>query len=164
MKRLRQFWEQLAPRDQRVLASGALLLLLIGGWRLLWEPLREARDDWRQRLAAAQADHAFMRAAVPQLQALEPAAPVRDGRSLLALVDATARQSGAGTALLQVEPVSSAQVRVHFQGAAFDTLVQWLDQLSREQGVWAAEFSVNRSAGAGRVDARITLERNEGTP
>ncbi len=59
---------------------------------------------------------------VPQLRD-SSAAAARDGRSLLALVDATARASGVGEALLRVEPVSAAQVRVYFEGAGFDALV-----------------------------------------
>lgn len=168
MNTLRTFWNQLSPRDQRVLMFGSVALFLIAGWLLVWEPMREARDSWRLRLSAAEADHAFMRAIAPQLQTLAAqrgqTAMAPDGRSLLARVDATARQSGVGEALLRVEPVSATQVRVSFQGASFDALVQWLEQLASGQGVQPGDFSAHRVAGVGRVDARITLEQNEGVP
>lgn len=168
MSALTTFWNQLSVRDQRVLMLGSAMLLLIAGWLLVWEPLREARDNWRLRLSAAEADHAFMRAVAPQLQTLtaqrNQAVVAPDGRSLLARVDATARQSGVGDALLRVEPVSATQVRVSFQGASFDALVQWMEQLASAQGVRLGDFSAHRVAGVGRVDARITLEQNEGVP
>lgn len=161
MNALRQFWEGLATRDRRVLAMGAGALLLIALWLLAWEPLREARDAARLRTTAAANDLAYLRAAVPQLRDAT-ATPARDGRSLLALVDATARASGVGEALLRVEPVSAAQVRVYFEGAGFDALVDWLAALQAGQGISISDFSATRSTGVGRVDARVVLERPGG--
>ena len=161
MNALRGFWSGLSPRDQRVLALGVVVLLLIGAWLLVWEPLREARDSARVRAAASASDLAYLRAVVPQLR--DSSAPAAlDGRSLLALVDATARESGVGEALLRVEPVSAGQVRVYFEGAGFDALVDWLAALQSGQGVTVGDFNVSRAAGVGRVDARLVLERQGG--
>lgn len=164
MNALRSWWEALAPREQRVLRLGAVALLLIGGWLLVWEPLAKARDTWHRRVQAGENDLAWMRAHAPQLRALAGGSagttPVRDGRSLLALVDATARASGVGDALLRVEPVAANQVRVYFEGAEFDALVQWLQELGTRQGVVLGDFNANRAAGVGRVDARLALERS----
>ncbi len=162
MSALRAFWAGLSPRDQRVLMLGGLVLGAILIWLMIWEPLREARDAARSRVAAAATDLATMRAAVPQLRALEgsAASAVRDGRSLLALVDATARTSGVGEALLRVEPVAGGQVRVYFESAGFDVLVAWLEELEAQQGVRTGDVSIQRAAGVGRVDARMSLERS----
>lgn len=162
MNALRAFWAGLSPRDQRVLKLGGIALAAILAWLLVWEPLRQARDAARVRVAAAVTDLATMRAAAPQLQALAGgnAPAVRDGRSLLALADATARASGVGEALLRVEPVAGGQVRVYFEGAGFDALVAWLEELETRQGVRVGDVSINRAAGVGRVDARMSLERS----
>ena len=162
MSALLAFWAGLSPRDQRVLKLGGIALAAILAWLLVWEPLREARDAARLRVAAAVTDLATMRAAAPQLRALDDtAAPaVRDGRSLLALVDATARASGVGEALLRVEPVAGGQVRVYFESASFDALVVWLEELEARQGVRTGDVSINRAAGVGRVDARMSLDRS----
>lgn len=162
MNALRAFWAGLSPRDQRVLMLGGLVLGAILIWLMIWEPLREARDAARSRVAAAATDLATMRAAVPQLRALEgsAASAVRDGRSLLALVDATARTSGVGEALLRVEPVAGGQVRVYFESAGFDVLVAWLEELEAQQGVRTGDVGIQRAAGVGRVDARMSLERS----
>ena len=162
MNALRAFWAGLSPRDQRVLMLGGLVLGAILIWLMIWEPLREARDAARSRVAAAATDLATMRAAVPQLRALEgsAASAVRDGRSLLALVDASARTSGVGEALLRVEPVAGGQVRVYFESAGFDVLVAWLEELEAQQGVRTGDVSIQRAAGVGRVDARMSLERS----
>ncbi len=166
MTRLRALWAGLAQRDRRILVLGALVLGLVLIWALVWEPLGAARDAARLRVAASSNDLATVRAVAPRLRDLiardggQPGQ--RDGRSLLALADASARGAGVGEALLRIEPVSGGQVRVYFEAASFDALVQWLDELETRQGVTSTELNVNRAAGVGRVDARVLLQRDGG--
>jgi type II secretory pathway component PulM len=91
----------------------------------------------------------------------QPAAQVQDRRSLLARIDEGARSAGLGSALLRVEPLSGARVRVQLQAAPFDQTVDWLQPL-RQQGVRVEELSLQRSSGVGLVDARITLAESAG--
>ncbi len=164
MSAMRRFWSNLGSRDQRILLIGGVFVALVVIWLGVWEPLHTARDAARTRVAAAANDLATMRAVAPQLNALAGAsAPAAlDGRSLLALVDATARGAVVGDALLRVEPLTGDRVRVYFEGAGFDALVQWLGELEAQQGVVTGELSVNRAAGVGRVDARVLLQRSGG--
>ena len=161
MAGLRTFWLGLAPREQRVLLLGAVALVFLLIWLAVWEPLRTARDAARIRVAAAAGDLATMRAVAPQLRDAGGGGPaVGDTRSLLVLVDATARASAVGEALLRVEPVAGEQVRVYFEGAGFDALVTWLTELEAKHGVVIGDLNVNRAAGVGRVDARLLLQRD----
>lgn len=165
MSALRQRWDVLAPREQRVLAFGAVALLLIVGYLGVWEPLAQSRADWHARVVAAETDLAWMRAAAPQVQArrgTQARVPMADGRSLLARADASARDAGLGTALLRVEPVTASQVRVTFEQAGFDALMRWIETLSAQYGAQVGELSVQRADGVGLVDARLSLE--ESTP
>lgn len=154
---MRRWWETLAERERRLLQAGALLTLLMLWFGLLYAPLREARDAWRQRAEAADAALLWMQAAAAEL-ARRPAAPAAavDRRSLLARVDEGARSAGLGTSLLRVEPLANGRVRIQLQAAPFDQTMDWLQPL-RSQGVRVEELSVQRSSGAGLVDARITL-------
>lgn len=154
------WWQALSARDQRVLAIGGALAALLLGYAMLWLPLERNRDAWRDRASAADASLQWMRVAADRLRDAAPAAPalVRDGRSLLAVVDAGVRDAGLGGALLRVEPVSASQVRVYFQQAGFDALMEWLQTLGASHGVRVVELSVQRSAGVGLVDVRLALE------
>jgi general secretion pathway protein M len=161
MNTIRQRWEALASREQLTLGLGAMALLLILGYVLLWEPLAQSRDDWRTRVVSSESDLAWMRAAAPRVQAnrgTDVPAGMRDNRSLLARVDASAREAGLGDVLLRVEPVSSGQVRVQFERAGFDALVRWLEDLSTRYGTRVTELSATRSEGVGLVDARLSLD------
>lgn len=163
MSAWRQRWQALAPREQRALALGVLAVALTLGYVLLWEPLAQSREEWRARAAAAQTDLAWMRAVAPQVRAQRDTQPFStgpDGRSLLARVDASARDAGLGGVLLRVEPVNAGQVRVQFQRAGFDALMRWVETLAAQYGTRVTELSATRSDGVGLVDARLSLEES----
>ena len=165
MSALRQRWDALAPRERLVLGAGAVVLSAVLLYVLAWEPLAQSRDALRTQVQAGEADLAWMRAAAPLVReraAAAPAAIAKDGRSLLARADASARDAGLGTALLRVEPVSGHQVRMHFQAAGFDALMRWVEALSAQGSLRVNEFSARRAEGVGLVDANLSLE--EPTP
>jgi general secretion pathway protein M len=158
---VRQRWDALEPRERRVLALGAVVVLAVIGYLAVWEPLVQSRDEWRLRVAAAETDLAWMRGVAPEVLARRgtaPSATAPDGRSLLARVDASVREAGLGAALLRVEPVAANQVRVTFEQAGFDALMRWLESLAQRHGTRVTEMSVQRADGVGVVDARLGLE------
>lgn len=156
------WWRQLAERERRLLQLAAATIVLALGYLLVWEPLQAGRADWRQRALAAEANLAWMRTAADEVVArrgqVGPQTPA-DGRSLLARVDSGARDAGLGGALLRVEPTGPDQVRVQFQQAGFDPLMQWLESMAAREGVRVTELSVSRADGSGLVDARLALEQ-----
>jgi general secretion pathway protein M len=161
---MRERWNALAPREQQALAIGAVVVALLLGWALVWQPLAQARARLAQRVSTDRAALAAMRAAqaeLPTLNAAVARAGVdRQGKSLLALADASARNAGLGNALKRVEPASARSVRVNFEGANFDQLVGWIENLARDYGVEASDVSADRAEGLGSVNARVTLEEH----
>lgn len=159
------YWHNLAGRERRVLLLGGAVALLFLGWLLLWRPLAQARATLRTQVAQGAVELQWMQRALPALQARTPdaaAALPHDGRSLLARVDAGAREAGLGSSLLRVEPVGQGEVRIAFASADFDALVAWLEQFSAGERVSVTELSVQRVAGVGLVDARLALREGAG--
>jgi general secretion pathway protein M len=105
---------------------------------------------------------ARVRAAAAELQRLRAtgtrARGDREGRSLLALADATARDAGLAQALKRVEPVAGNAVRASFETASFDGLVEWMELLATRYGVQASDLSAERADGVGLVNARVMLQ------
>lgn len=153
-----------SPRERRLLLVAGVLLLLFLGWLLLWRPLAAARDTLRGQVAQSAAELSWMRQALPALagSAQSQAPRASDGRSLLARVDAGAREAGLGETLLRVEPVSASEVRVSFGGADFDALVGWMEAFTAAHDATVTELSVQRVQGVGRVDARLALREGAG--
>jgi general secretion pathway protein M len=159
---IRAWWQGLAAREQRIVAAGAIVAVLMLGWALIWHPLAARRVELSERVDAGRRDLAYVRVAAAEVERLRAAGTHgradRQGRSLLALADATARAGGLESALRRVEPVGNTSVRVSFEFASFDALVGWIEGLTRDYGIEAVDFSADRADGVGLVNARVTLQ------
>lgn len=161
---LRTAWRGREPREQRILGIGAIVVLILLGWALLWHPLSRAQHDLRTRLSARQQDMAFMQQAKAQLQNLQQrdqaGGSQRQGKSLLALADASARKAGLGPKIKRIEPLDDKRIRLEYKAADFDVLIAWLSDLKRHYGISADDVSLDRAAGTGQVNARLTLREH----
>jgi len=156
------WWRGLAARERRVLAVGIGVVALLLGWAFVWYPLTRARDQLQARVERQRGDLAWMRQASGELVALRANGARgqvdRQGKSLFALADVTARGAGLAAALKRVEPTGPKSVRVSFEGANFDALIGWVDGLGRDYGVQVTDLSADRVEGIGLVNARVVLE------
>lgn len=161
---LRTAWHGREPREQRILAIGALVVVLLLAWALVWHPLSRAQQDLSARLSARQQDLSFMQQAKSQLQSLrqrdEAGGSQRQGRSLLALADASARKAGLGPNIKRIEPLDDKRIRLEYKAADFDVLIAWLSDLKWHYGIDTDDVSLDRAASTGQVNARLTLRES----
>ena len=159
------WWNRLQPRERNMLAIGGAVCAIMLAWAFVWHPLARARADMHARVTRARDDVAWMRSMVGQANELHTQGAQghaeRQGKSLLALADASARAAGLSGPLKRVEPTGGNSVRVTFEVANFDMLVDWLSQLARDYGVRVSDFSADKVEGLGLVNARITLEESQ---
>lgn len=152
----------LEPRERMLVlaAMGALVLLLV--YALLLQPFYSKHSKLRNSVAEQHQTLQWMQqnaATVRQLQGSGQAASTGlAGRSLLSVADASARSAGLGPALKRVEPEGSSGVRVWLDGAAFDSVIGWLDSMGRQYGVDIESVSFEQSGASGRVNVRLTLQ------
>jgi general secretion pathway protein M len=156
------WWRSRSERDRRVLLSAAILIVLLLGWAYVWYPLAHARTQLEVQIGHQRADLAWMRATAGDLAEMRirgvRGQVDRQGKSLLALADVTARGAGLAAALKRVEPAGPKSVRVAFETANFDALIGWVDALARDYGVQATDLSAEKVEGMGLVTARVVLE------
>ena len=159
---MRERWQRFDARERRIVVIGSGLVALMLGWAFLWHPLAQKRAELRESVDAQRRDLAYVRVGAAEVERLRTAGtrskPDRQGRSLLALADATARGAGLESAMRRVEPVGASSVRVSFEFASFDALVDWLANLSRDYGIETSDLSADRADGVGLVNARVTLQ------
>ena len=159
------WWRRLQPRERNMLAIGGAICAILLAWAFVWHPLSRARADAHARVARARDDVTWMRSMIAQANELNSKGArghaERQGKSLLALADASARSAGLSGALRRVEPTGGNSVRVTFEVASFDMIVDWLSQLARDYGVRVSDFSADKVEGLGLVNARVTLEESQ---
>ncbi|MGY6554878.1 MAG: type II secretion system protein GspM [Wenzhouxiangella sp.] len=157
---LSSYWNTLNRRQQLMLGAAGLVLgaALLFVW--VWEPLAESRQFERERVASQRALLDWLEAVEPAAQALRQGqGGARDmgGRSLLGLADQTARAAGLAGALSRIEPVGENQVRVWLDDADFTVTMRWLETVSINHPVRAAQLDIERGRSTGLVNARVTL-------
>lgn len=160
IERLRQHWEQLQVRERRVLLFGAVAVILMGLYVLVWEPVVVGRAKLEQEVAEQQELLAWMEQSAREVQALRGSnrnTGRTGGQSIMSVVDSTARTQGLSN-VLEVQPEGDNTVRIRLSQASFDQTLRWLDKLVNEKNLRITGLVVERRPEPGKVDARITLE------
>lgn len=159
---MKAWWENLGARERGLIVVGTVLVMMLLSYVLAWEPLRNSDRRLRQNVAERRADLAWMRQAAEEIKHLGgvgAARPVADNRSLLTLVDQTARATGLGTALKRVAPQGDDKLSAQLDGAEFDKLIPWLSALERDQAIAIISLNVDRTDAPALVNARVVLGR-----
>ena len=152
--RAQAWFDGLEEREQRIVrlgAGAAAVLVVLGALLQMHGALARAE----QRLASERADLAYIQSVLPELRQVPT--PQAGGQSLVTVIDRSTRDSGLGMNLRGADPSGIGGVRVRLEGAAFDTLVQWLLRVEREYGLAVQSATLERTDAPGRVNANITL-------
>lgn len=157
---MRDWLSGLDARDRGLAVAAGLLAVVLVALLFVWMPLNERRDALAARVESQSQTLAWMEQARQRvLDARRRAGGTgaeRDGRSLLALIDATAREHELAERLRRAEPAGDDGVRVWFEDVRFAGLAAWMETLGRNYGMDFSGFSIDR-AGNGRVNARLTV-------
>jgi general secretion pathway protein M len=157
---MKAWWEGLGGRERLLTAGGAMLVSALLLYALAWQPFQASHRRLRQSVAEQRAELATMRQMAREIKQLGESngkPPATEGRSLLTLVDQTARAAGLGAALKRVTPQGEDRLGVQFDAVEFDKLVPWLGALERDHRIVIVNLSVDRAT-AGRVNARLIVQ------
>lgn len=161
---MKEWWFGLQPSERRTLTIGgaalALILIYFGGW----VPLQDGVANMEQQVQEQRSLKQWMEQSaneVRQLRQEGAGTGQLGGRSLLSVVDQTARSGVLGPNLKRIEPEGEAVVKVWLEQAPFDEMISWLLSLERQYGIAVATVTIERKA-AGRVDASMSLKSGTG--
>lgn len=158
---IKEFLAGLQPRERQLVIGAAVLLIVFIAYLLLWQPYGGKRlRDLQANVSEQRAMLAWMQQAAVRAQQLRGNSTIvaSGGQSLMALIDQTAQSNDLSAAMKRVEPAGEHSVRVWIEQAPFDTLTTWLEVLNRSHGIHVQTITLDREAGPGRVNARITLD------
>lgn len=160
---MKEWFLSLAPRERLMVSIGAGILALALLYLLAWLPLASHTARLEQSVAEQRGLKQWMQGAAAEARQLRGTAAATGGgdagRSLLAVVDETAKRSKLGPAVKRIQPDGQDLVRVSLEQAPFDDVVAWLAGLQQAQGVSVVDATVDRQSASGLVNARITLKR-----
>lgn len=153
-------WLALSVRDQRALALMLAAIAAAAIWWLLISPLATWKDRQVQRYTDEQESLAWMQAnaqVARQVAGQLPAARGDEGQSLLAVVNASAREASLN--LQRFEPDGEQRVRVTLEKASFTDVMRWVVDLERRHGIVVSNMTADNQGQPGIVNIRLALER-----
>lgn len=157
---MKAWWSGLQMREQRLIAAGAGLLVLLLLYALVWAPLQGSRARLAEQADLQRETLLWMQQTAAEIRQLSGRGSGRQpatGQSLLGVVDQTARAQRLAEAVKRVQPDGANSVRVWLEDASFDDLMRWLGTLEQRHGIAVDALNVERSETRGRVTARLTL-------
>ncbi|MEL7311976.1 MAG: type II secretion system protein GspM [Pseudomonadota bacterium] len=158
---MNEWFQSLQKREQVVLASAAVILVVLGIYLYVIEPVMISHD-------------AKIREVDNKIELIGDADRYLASRggssttgttggsqdSLTLIVANTANANGLRTAYRSSSPTGNDAIRVNFENAGFDDLVRWLGILSNAHGLNVSQARMTDRSETGRVDASFVLQRS----
>jgi type II secretory pathway component PulM len=159
---MKQWWFDRDPREQLILAAGAVVVAAIIVVGFIWRPLQGGATELRSAVAEKTRVLADLRRAESLgTTDVNGGAPVRSTQSLIGLIASTGQSHELVFTRTAPETTGGADaIRVSFEGAKFDDLVAWLTMLEHDYGVAVDSFTVNGARDPGLVTGQTFLRRN----
>jgi general secretion pathway protein M len=157
---MKDWFAGLEPRERLLLGGGGGVLLVLLLYLMIWEPMAGSYQTLKGGVAEQKKTLVWMKQAAAELKLLQrggsSTARGLGGRSLLAVVDQSARSGGLGPAIKRIEPEGRKGVKVWLEGVAFDPMILWLGKITRTYQIETSIITIEPQGG-GRVNARLTL-------
>ncbi|MGH8496449.1 MAG: type II secretion system protein GspM [Gammaproteobacteria bacterium] len=158
---MKAWFRSLERREQLVVMAGAAVLVIVLFYLLVVQPLYGGTARLAERVEEKEQLVLWMRSVAPQLQVARTGAATAtaSGEPLVVIVANTATAAELQQYLKQNQPAGDDSIRVRFEAAPFDQLVQWLGVLQSRHGVQINSASFDGGVQPGVVTASLVLER-----
>jgi type II secretory pathway component PulM len=157
-EKIKHYLDQLNERERRAVIAAAVALVLFIPYQFIWSPFKHSLHELESRVEQQQKDLAWMRDRVTEARELARATGGQAGSTqpVYGVIESTARQRFGGE--IRVQQEGKGGVRVQIKNIGFDDVMLWLDDLYYQKHINVKEFTVDRQAGVGRVNANILIE------
>ena len=156
---VKQWFNQLAKREQIIVMIAAALIVVYLLYGVLYLNLVKSRDQYANRVNAAESTLSWMTTAVKTIKAGRQAgaATAVTDQSLSQLAETAAK--GAGIRLTRFQPKDEHEAQAWFDRVDFTLLLDFLNRLEIGNGVLIEELSINSANTPGIVNVRIKFSK-----
>lgn len=161
---LRAWFQGLAPRERLLILAAAALAAVAVAYAGVVEPVFGARARAAESVARNRQLLADIEGVARRLgpQRSQPAAAPGSADSLVVVIDRSTRDLGLAGFLKRNQPEGPASIRLRFENAPFDQLLEWLAAAETRDGLRPTAASFDPSGEPGRVNSNIVLARAGG--
>jgi general secretion pathway protein M len=153
-----QRWSMMAPREKRLVAGGAVLLVMAAVYLLLIEPAWQGRARLDKELPVLRAQLARVDQLADEVVRLS-ASPggVESAQTARERLEQSVDAAGLRASLAQLQQTGSL-FDVRFRSVPFAQWLVWLEATARDARLRVVDVNVTRDATPGMVTARVSLE------
>ena len=164
MNKINDWWDALQLRERYMVLFAAMLVALSIIYLAIWSPIATNRDSKLKRVEAKRDTVVWMNQKKQEVEHFKRINPnifnsATHERSLLAIVDKSAKQMGVRPSIKRIEPKGENRVQLYVENIAFDYLIVLLGELERRNNIEVTGASFNRSDQVGNISGRVTLNR-----
>ncbi|RZT29659.1 type II secretion system protein M [Cupriavidus agavae] len=156
-ERFDTFWNARNPREQAILGGGAVLLVLVFGYLILWEPAATGRDRLLRNLPQQRASLAEMETLAQEARGLQasPAPSLRGDALTQALQDSLGQH---GLKATRLATTGENAVQVQLDKAAFGAVASWLQDVRAQQRLKVTDAKISYVGATALVNVTATLQ------
>lgn len=147
------FLDRLEPREKKLVIAGGAVLIALGMWLYVWEPLTQQRAEQENRIARYLTVLDITDRVDPIQR--DSAPTCTDAGALAPRVTQSAET--AGIPLTRLDP-EGARLRITVAETAYVDAMRWIADLERRSCVRTVSVDMSRLTQPGQVSLRITLE------
>ena len=156
--RLRSAWNSLQSRERLVVAVGAVTLLALLGYSIVWAPMQRDLSNLRINVPKQRTQLALMRVQATQVAKLRGSAPTKIGSgNLLTKLEQSAQNRGLRESIARMEPDDTNSVRLSLNSVEFNTLLRWLKELQIQNGIRPETATITSQPDPGLVNAHLLM-------
>lgn len=156
IERARGYLAARNARERLFLSAGGLVLFVLIGYGLLYEPLRQARAKLVERLPAQRAELRLMRLQVAEIERLRTSMGDAGKGGLEQRIKSSAAAFGLVDAFIRFTPLTEGQIQLATQPLPNRAWIDWLADLERH-GVTVARCHIKASDEPGLASLELTL-------
>lgn len=158
MNQLFTFLSRYQRRDQIMLLIGAIAVVIYLVWMLVLSPIQTKRDRLMQTNVAATQSLGRVQIMVAQIQQYRAqGAQASSGDNIMGVVDMGIR--GNGLTVSAVNPGGAGDVRVRFERAAYEPLMQWLYEVEFKNGLSIRDLTIAATNDPGLVTVNMRVQK-----
>ena len=150
------FWNARNPREQAILGGGAVVLVLVFGYLLLWEPASIERARLTRNLPVLRANLAEMETLAQEARGLSAnRAPTLRGDALTQALQDSLAQHGLKATRLMATGDNATQVQL--DKAPFGSVAGWLQDVRLQQRLKVTDAHISYVGATALVNVTATL-------
>jgi len=158
---IKSYLQQLSARERNLVILAGVAVFAMLFYFVLWSPIQKGIEDKRRLVTLQEEQLKTMQEQVQDIRMAQGSSRSRqnitDSSSMLSVIDRTAKQRKLKSTLQKAQPEGDDGVRLWLVDITFDQMIEWLNQLDLEYGIYVSDISIERDEKYGHVDSRLLL-------